>query len=113
MSELWAKNNNVFDENADYAMVLFICKGEKPSAYTYMKAGLVGGTYVLSYNGEKFNISENNVVTKKINKEGAIKVLQEYDWTGNIRELRNVIERLIILGGKEVSADDVMKFASK
>lgn len=43
----------------------------------------------------------------------AIKKLQEYDWTGNIRELRNVIERLIILGGKEVSEEDVKLFASK
>jgi two-component system nitrogen regulation response regulator NtrX len=45
--------------------------------------------------------------------EKAIKLLQEYDWTGNIRELRNVIERLIILGGKEVTEEDVKLFASK
>jgi len=43
----------------------------------------------------------------------AIKKLQEYDWTGNIRELRNVVERLIILGESEVSEDDVKLFASK
>ncbi|MEK6450688.1 MULTISPECIES: sigma-54-dependent transcriptional regulator [Myroides] len=43
----------------------------------------------------------------------AISLLQEYDWTGNIRELRNVIERLIILGGKEVSKQDVEMFANK
>jgi len=43
----------------------------------------------------------------------AIKLLQEYDWTGNIRELRNVVERLIILGDKEVSENDVKLFASK
>jgi len=43
----------------------------------------------------------------------AIKLLQEYDWTGNIRELRNVIERLIILGGSEISENDVKLFASK
>ncbi|EIJ37264.1 response regulator with CheY-like receiver, AAA-type ATPase, and DNA-binding domains [Galbibacter orientalis DSM 19592] len=43
----------------------------------------------------------------------AIKLLQEYDWTGNIRELRNVVERLIILGGKEVTKGDVELFASK
>ena len=43
----------------------------------------------------------------------AIAKLQEYDWTGNIRELRNVVERLIILGGKEVSEDDVKLFAAK
>ncbi|MFK5957359.1 MAG: sigma-54 dependent transcriptional regulator [Lutibacter sp.] len=43
----------------------------------------------------------------------AIKLLQNYDWTGNIRELRNVVERLIILGEKEVSENDVKLFASK
>ena len=43
----------------------------------------------------------------------AIKLLQEYDWTGNIRELRNVVERLIILGGNEISENDVRMFASK
>lgn len=45
--------------------------------------------------------------------KGAIKLLQEYDWTGNIRELRNVVERLIILGGAEISENDVKLFASK
>jgi DNA-binding NtrC family response regulator len=49
----------------------------------------------------------------KIFTDKAIKKLQEYDWTGNIRELRNVIERLIILGGAEVSEEDVTLFASK
>ncbi len=43
----------------------------------------------------------------------AIELLQGYDWTGNVRELRNVVERLIILGGKEVSEEDVKLFASK
>ncbi|MFC7358414.1 sigma-54-dependent transcriptional regulator [Jejudonia soesokkakensis] len=45
--------------------------------------------------------------------EKAIQQLQEYDWTGNIRELRNVVERLIILGESEVSESDVKLFASK
>jgi len=45
--------------------------------------------------------------------DSAIKLLQNYDWTGNIRELRNVVERLIILGEKEVSESDVKLFASK
>ena len=45
--------------------------------------------------------------------EKAILLLQEYDWTGNIRELRNVVERLIILGEKEVSVNDIKLFASK
>jgi two-component system, NtrC family, nitrogen regulation response regulator NtrX len=55
---------------------------------------------------------EQGNVTKLFSKE-AIKLLQEYDWTGNIRELRNVVERLIILGGTEISETDVKLFASK
>jgi len=43
----------------------------------------------------------------------AIALLKSYDWTGNIRELRNVIERLIILGSDEISDSDVYAFASK
>ncbi len=43
----------------------------------------------------------------------AVELLKSYDWTGNVRELRNVVERLIILGGKEVSEEDVKLFASK
>lgn len=43
----------------------------------------------------------------------AVELLQNYDWTGNIRELRNVVERLIILGENEVSENDVKLFASK
>lgn len=45
--------------------------------------------------------------------QAAVQLLQEYDWTGNIRELRNVVERLIILGGQEISESDVKLFASK
>ena len=43
----------------------------------------------------------------------ALSLLEDYDWTGNIRELRNVIERLIILGGNPISVDDIKKYASK
>jgi transcriptional regulator with GAF, ATPase, and Fis domain len=43
----------------------------------------------------------------------AIEMLKAYDWTGNIRELRNVVERLIILGENVISAQDVKWFASK
>ena len=43
----------------------------------------------------------------------ALKLLQAYDWTGNIRELRNVVERLIILGDTEVTVSDVKAFVSK
>jgi len=43
----------------------------------------------------------------------AIDLLKDYDWTGNIRELRNVVERLLILGENKVSKNDVKLFASK
>ena len=58
-------------------------------------------------------ITEEQGITHKNFSQKAILLLQEYDWTGNIRELRNVIERLIILGGDEVSENDVNLFASK
>ena len=58
-------------------------------------------------------ISVEQGTPKKAFSSAAIKLLQEYDWTGNIRELRNVVERLIILGEKEVSANDIKMFASK
>ena len=58
-------------------------------------------------------ISNEQGTVKKRFSDKAIELLQDYDWTGNIRELRNVIERLIILGGAEVSETDVKLFASK
>jgi Response regulator containing CheY-like receiver, AAA-type ATPase, and DNA-binding domains len=56
--------------------------------------------------------SEQGSAQKAFSKK-AIELLKGYDWTGNVRELRNVVERLIILGGKEVSEEDVKLFASK
>ena len=58
-------------------------------------------------------ITEEQGTVNKVFSDKAIKLLQEYNWTGNIRELRNVVERLIILGEKEVSDTDVKLFASK
>lgn len=58
-------------------------------------------------------IAEEQGNVAKVFSSKAIKLLQEYDWTGNIRELRNVVERLIILGGTEISETDVNLFASK
>ncbi len=43
----------------------------------------------------------------------SLKELQKIDWTGNIRELRNVVERLVILSDKKITDNDVMQFASK
>lgn len=58
-------------------------------------------------------IAEEQGTATKVFAPRAVKLLQEYDWTGNIRELRNVVERLIILGGSEISESDVKSFASK
>lgn len=66
---------------------------------------------LISHFAEKIASEQGNAV--KSFSAQAIKLLQEYDWTGNIRELRNVVERLIILGGNEISETDVKMFASK
>ncbi len=58
-------------------------------------------------------ISQDQGVGAKKFAPEAIKLLQSYDWTGNIRELRNVVERLVILGGTEIDANDVEMFAVK
>jgi len=58
-------------------------------------------------------ISKEQGTAHKSFSDKAVKKLQQYDWTGNIRELRNVVERLIILGEAEVSEDDVKLFAAK
>jgi transcriptional regulator with GAF, ATPase, and Fis domain len=53
-------------------------------------------------------ICEDYGIAKKQIDEKAIKLLQAYNWTGNIRELRNVVERLVILSGKTIGEKDVM-----
>lgn len=58
-------------------------------------------------------ITEEQGTPKKEFTQDAVDLLKEYDWTGNIRELRNVVERLIILGGPQITEDDVKLFASK
>jgi two-component system nitrogen regulation response regulator NtrX len=58
-------------------------------------------------------IAEEQGSLPKIFLPNAIEKLQQYDWTGNIRELRNVVERLIILGGQQISEEDVVMYASK
>ncbi|MFI0427895.1 sigma-54-dependent transcriptional regulator [Mariniflexile sp. HMF6888] len=66
---------------------------------------------LVNYFAEK--IAGEQGTSKKVFSDKAVKLLQDYDWTGNIRELRNVVERLTILGGAEVSETDVKLFASK
>lgn len=55
--------------------------------------------------------AEQGIAPKKIS-DKAVKELQKLPWTGNIRELRNVMERLVILSGKEISEADVKVFAT-
>ncbi len=55
-------------------------------------------------------LSAQDGMAAKIFTDDAIKRLQDRSWTGNIRELRNVVERLMILGANEVTAEDVDKY---
>ena len=55
--------------------------------------------------------AESGKPRKEFTKE-AVAALVAKDWTGNIRELRNVVERLIILGGDPVSEDDVKLYVN-
>jgi DNA-binding NtrC family response regulator len=57
------------------------------------------------------DIAQENGSAKKKISDQALKRLQELPWTGNIRELRNVVERLVILGETTISLEDVKKYA--
>ena len=61
---------------------------------------------------EKFldDIAEEYGARKKNIQPAAFEALKKHNWTGNIRELRNVIERLVIMSGDEITADDVAKY---
>jgi len=58
-------------------------------------------------------IAKKDGVTAKSIKPAALKKLQDYPWTGNIRELRNVVERLMILGDNPITKQNIEQFASK
>ena len=64
---------------------------------------------LVAYFAEQIS-AEQGIPTKRFAPE-AVAALQERSWTGNIRELRNVVERLIILGGGEISRADVEAYA--
>lgn len=55
---------------------------------------------------------EHGIARKSFSKE-ALDVLKSIDWTGNIRELRNIVERLIILGETQITDQDVVRYANK
>jgi DNA-binding NtrC family response regulator len=56
------------------------------------------------------DIAEEHGNKKKRISENALKALKSYPWTGNVRELRNVIERLVIMSGEEITPKDVENF---
>ena len=56
------------------------------------------------------DICEDYGIAKKTIDDDTMQLLQNYDWTGNIRELRNVVERLVILSGKTITAEDVKSY---
>lgn len=56
------------------------------------------------------DISEEYKQAEKKITDDALEALQQYNWTGNIRELRNVVERLIILSDKEITKKDIESY---
>jgi two-component system, NtrC family, nitrogen regulation response regulator NtrX len=57
-------------------------------------------------------IAEDYGQPAKVVDKKAMEALQAYNWSGNIRELRNVVERLIILSGKAITAEDVESYVT-
>ncbi len=57
------------------------------------------------------DIAEEYRNTPKSIDKAAIKLLEQRTWSGNIRELRNVVERLVIMSGAKITAEDVEKYA--
>ncbi len=64
--------------------------------------------FLVDYYIEK--IADEYGQPKKILEKDAMQLLTSYNWTGNIRELRNVVERLIILSGKNITQEDVKNY---
>lgn len=59
------------------------------------------------------NLAADQGVDQKPFSKDALQKLMDYPWTGNIRELRNVVERLMILGSNPITINDIEQFASK
>jgi DNA-binding NtrC family response regulator len=56
------------------------------------------------------DICDDYGIAKKAISDDALKLLQDYNWTGNIRELRNVVERLVILSAKHITKEDIKNY---
>jgi len=60
------------------------------------------------------DIAKDSDQESKTMDKDAVNLLKEYDWSGNVRELRNVVERLIILSdNKKITKKDVLKYSNK
>lgn len=57
-------------------------------------------------------VCEDNGVPRKNFTQGALQELKKINWSGNIRELRNVVERLVILGGQKITEEDVLSYSN-
>lgn len=55
---------------------------------------------------------KDGIPVKKID-SAAFELLKQYPWSGNIRELRNVVERLMILGDDPITKKNIIQFAPK
>ena len=55
------------------------------------------------------DVAQEYGTTRKGISGPAVEKLQQHNWPGNIRELRNVVERLVIMGGTEITEEDVVK----
>ena len=57
-------------------------------------------------------VCQDHGIALKTIEAAAVKALQDLNWTGNIRELRNIIERLVILSDQCITAADVQRYAN-
>ena len=108
---LAATNKNLADEIAkgNFREDLFHRLNVIPIAVPALNERLEDIPLLVDYFAEQI-CAEQGIAAKSFD-DKAIKALQAKDWTGNIRQLRNVVERLIILAGNVISAADVEAYA--
>ena len=108
---LAATNKNLAKEIAEgnFREDLFHRLNVIPIAVPALNERLEDIPLLVSYFAQQI-CAEQGIALKTF-EDGAIKALQTKDWTGNIRQLRNVVERLIILAGSQITAEDVNLYA--
>ena len=108
---LAATNKNLAKEIAEgnFREDLFHRLNVIPIAVPALNERLEDIPLLVSYFAQQI-CAEQGIALKTF-EDGAIKALQTKDWTGNIRQLRNVVERLIILAGSQITAEDVELYA--